>query len=159
MRAGGEVFIPTAPGAEITNYVHPVPAGLLTPHANYMRVKFTGRDQFKLGFKAAQVTGRFAYLNHLDDGRSYLLVRGFFSQPSSEYPEEPANSPGRRGDSIHLYDDDGGLGGFGELECQGQTIGGTTGLSNSTDQFVLWLYVGPKPRLLGIARHLLGIEV
>jgi hypothetical protein len=86
-------------------------------------------------------------------------VRSFFNNPSAPYAEEPSHSPGRRGHSIHIYNDDGNLGGFGELECNAQTIGGATGRSSSTDQVVLWLYVGSSNKVKEIALHLLGIEI
>ena len=102
---------------------------------------------------------RLAYFNHLDDGLAYLIVRDFFNNPSAAYIEEPAHLPGCRGHSVHVYNDDGKLGGFGEVECNGQTIGGVTGRSASTDQLALWLYVGTANKVREIALHLLGIEL
>ncbi len=67
--------------------------------------------------------------------------------------------PGCNGHSVHVYNDGGGFGGFGELEVMGQTIGGETGRSASSDQFLLWMFVGPDPSIKRIARHLLGIPV
>ena len=49
--------------------------------------------------------------------------------------------------------------GFGELECQAQAIGGEMGRSASTDQLILWLYVGSIGKVKTIARHLLGIRL
>ncbi len=124
-----------------------------------MRLKISGRKQFKVGYKAAHLYGRLGYLNQLDDGRSYLLVRNYFNNPSSPYAEEPPHQPGCNGHSVHVYNDGGGFGGFGELEVMGQTIGGETGRSASTDQFLLWLFVGPQPKIKRLARHLLGIPI
>ena len=62
----------------------------------------------------------------------------------------------REVDSIDIYNDGGIFGGFGELETQGQTIGGPTGLSSTSGQQVLWLYVGAPVKLAAIARQLLG---
>jgi len=58
-----------------------------------------------------------------------------------------------------VYNDSGALGGFGELECNGMTIGGETGRSTSTDVMTLWLYAGPEQKILQIIRNLLGINV
>jgi hypothetical protein len=111
-----------------------------------------------VGYKAAHLFGRVAYLNRFDDERSYLFVRNFFNNPSAAYAEEPAHSPGRRGHSFHVYNDGGMFGGFGELECEGQTIGGPTGRTSSTDQMLLWLYIGPDEKLRHILCHLFGIQ-
>ncbi len=64
----------------------------------------------------------------------------------------------RRGDSICVYNDDGGIGEFGEIECMGQAVG-WNGRTSSTDTLALWCYVGRLPDLQLIGRHLLGIEV
>jgi hypothetical protein len=83
----------------------------------------------------------------------------FFTNPSVPYVEGPFHTPGCQGHSFHVFNDDGGFGGFGELESNGQTIGGLTGRSSSTDQFVLWFYQGVIEKVKTIARHLLGIEL
>ncbi|MBN1671961.1 MAG: hypothetical protein JXR37_13060 [Kiritimatiellae bacterium] len=159
LNPGGTLLIPASPCVEYTDYYDPVGDELQSIHSNHVRLKLTGANQYKVGYKAAHVFGRIGYLNRLSDGRCYLLVRSFFSNPSAAYAEEPAHLPGGRGHSVHIYNDSGQFGGFGELECNAQTIGGATGRSSSTDQMVLWLYVGDEDKLKEITRHLLGIDV
>jgi hypothetical protein len=48
------------------------------------------------------------------------------------------------------------FGGFGELEVQGQTIGGSTGLAHVTDQQIIWLFLGEPANVTAIAGQLLG---
>ena len=86
-------------------------------------------------------------------------MRNFFNNPSAPYAEEPDHTPGCRGHSIHVYNDDGNAGGFGELECNAPTLGGETGRSSSTDELVLWLYIGAPAKVKEIGLHLLGIEL
>lgn len=159
LNPGGLLLIPASPRVEYTDYYEPVDESLQTIHPDHVRLQITGNRQYKVGYKSAHVFGRLAYYNHLDDGRAYLIVRNFFNNPSMPYAEEPDHSPGCRGHSIHVYNDDGNAGGFGELECNLQTIGGETGRSSSTDQLVLWLYVAARGELKEIALHLLGIEL
>ena len=125
---------------------------------DHVRVHITGDRRFKVGIKAAHLFGRLAYLSHLDDGRACLIVRSFFNNLSTRYIEEPTLSPGRWGDSVHVYNDGGALGGFGELECFGQTIGGDTDRTTSSDPMILWLYVGPEEQIEDISLHLLGVK-
>ena len=158
LNPGGVLHIPASPRVEYTDYFEPVDAAHQTIAADHVRLRLTGAQRYKVGYKAAHLTGRLAYFNRLDADRSYLLVRNFFNNPSAGYAEEPPAQPGRRGHSVHVYNDGGGFGGFGELECMGQTIGGTTGRTASTDQMVLWLYVGNPAKLREIALHLLGFE-
>jgi hypothetical protein len=130
-----------------------------TQTAHLIRFRLTGTRRYKVGLRAAHTFGRLGYLNSdPEGGRAYLVVRNYFNNPSSVYSEEPAHLPGARGDSIHVYNDGGMFGGFGELEVQGQTIGGQTGLSSITDRHIIWIYEGPQERIGRIAEHLLGLD-
>lgn len=159
LNPGGLLLIPATPTVESTDYYEPVGDTLQVFHPHYVGLKINGSRQYKVGYKAAHVFGRLAYFNYLSDSQAYLVVRNFFNNPSAPYLEEPPHLPGQQGDSIHVYNDDGRFGGFGELECHGQAIGGATGRPASTDQTVLWLYLGPGDRIKRIALHLLGIEL
>jgi hypothetical protein len=86
-------------------------------------------------------------------------VRNFFNNPSTIYNEEPVERPGFFGDSVHVYNDSGALGGYGELECAGQTIGGVSGKLRMTDEFLMWLYVGTPGKLNAISQILLGVDL
>jgi len=156
LRPGGNILIPTVPCVEITDYMEPINSSLQTIHPDHVSLRITGNRQYKTGYKSAHVTGRMAYFHHFDRKQAYLIVRNFYNNPSSIYPEEPPEMPGRRGDSIFIYNDDGALGGFGEMECMGQTIGGVTAKSSSTDPMALWIYKGPSKKLRMIISHLLG---
>jgi len=158
LNPGGLLLIPASPCVEFTDYYAPI-GDLHTIHSDHVRLKITGDRQYKVGYKAAHLFGRMGYFNHFDDGRAYLLVRNFFNNPSVPYAEEPDHAPGCRGHSIHVYNDSGDFGGFGEMECNLQTIGGVTGRSSSTDQLILWLYVGATDQVREIALHLLGVEL
>ncbi len=155
---GGMMLIPTTVEPDWRDYYEPAGNGQEF-HAYHVRVHITGQRRYKLGYQAAQSIGRLAYFNALDDGQAYLLVRSFFNNPSALYPEEAAQTPWTWGDSVHIYNDDGQLGGFGELEVHGQTIGGATQRSTSQDQLILWLYAGPAAQIKAIAHALLGIHL
>jgi hypothetical protein len=159
LNPGGELLIPSTPGVEYSDYYAPIDDTLQTIYPNHIRLQITGDRQYKVGYKAAQVFGRLGYYHTLEDGRAYLIARNFFNNPSVPYVEEPAHVPGRQGHSIHVYNDDGALGGFGELEVNGQTIGGESGNSTVTDHLLFWLFVGSPEQVKQIALHLLGVKV
>jgi hypothetical protein len=69
-----------------------------------------------------------------------------------------AAASGISAENGHIYNDGGALGGFGELECFGQTIGGDTYRTASSDPMILWLYVGPEEQIEDISLHLLGVK-
>jgi hypothetical protein len=159
LNPGGQLLIPASPQVEYSDYYEPITPEFQSIHPNHVSLRITGDRQYKVGYKAAHVFGRLGYFNQLDDNRAYLIVRNFFNNPAAPYVEERAAWPGRRGHSVHIYNDDGALGGFGELECNGQAIGGVTARSSSADPFVLWLYVGAVDKVKQLIPHLLGIEL
>jgi hypothetical protein len=121
-----------------------------------VELSITGRHRYKVGYGALQHFGRAAYARVLGGSRARLLVRSFFTNPSTHYLEEPPDRPGEHGDSLHVYNDDGHAGGFGEIECYGQAVGGADGRIASTDTALLWSYTGSVPALAEVARILLG---
>ena len=159
LNPGGTLYIPTLPCLEYTDYLAPAGQTYFQMHPNYVSLKITGDHHYKHGYKSTGVFGRLGYFNSLEEGYASLVVRNFFNNPSAHYSEEAAHIPGRRGHSIHVYNDDGGLGGFGELECNGQTIGGASGRSAALEQMVLWIYVGESQKVKEITWRLLGIRI
>ena len=154
--SGGWLWIPCAAEAEVTDYYAPIDADHLKRHSHFLQIAISGHMQYKIGLKAASIFDRMAYVNKLGDGRAYLIVRGFHNNPSAPYLEEPAHRPGCSGHAVHVYNDDGGLGGFGEMECGGQAVGGPTGRTSRTEQYLLWFNVGAPEKIDAIFLSLMG---
>lgn len=159
LNPGGTILIPASPRLQYVDYFEPVDEGHQKIYPDHVQLRITGNRRYKTGYMAAHITGRSAYFNKRSDGRGYLLIRSYFNNPSAPYLEEPPHSPGVRGKSLHVYNDGGVFGGFGELEVNGQAIGGGTGRHESTDQFVMWVFVGDSIQLQEIAIHLLGMNL
>jgi hypothetical protein len=159
LNPGGWLYIPALPYVEYTDYLAPVDEAFFKMHPHYVSLKITGDRNYKHGYKSSGVFGRLGYFRMLDGGEASLVIRNFFNNPSAHYSEEAAHIPGRRGHSIHVYNDDGGLGGFGEMECNGQTIGGASGRSAALEQLVLWIYTGDRENIREIALRLLGVQI
>jgi hypothetical protein len=160
LNPGGTMLISTTVAdAEVSTYFgDPAPDSLTVVDGAY-RLALTGRREYKVGYKAAHVTGRLGYLNTLADGRGYLIIRNYFNNPSAIYAEEPPRLPGVNGHSVHVYNGGGDFGQMGELEVTGQTIGGVSGRASSTDDFVLWVFSGAREQLQAIGRLLLGVTI
>jgi hypothetical protein len=159
LNSGGTLLISTLPHVEHTDYYQPTDNKYQRIYKNHARLRITGDRKYKVGYKSAYVVGRAAYINTLYDGRICMIIRSFFNNPSAYYAEEPFGIPGCHGHSLHVYNDDGSFGSFGELECNGQTIGGRTGKSSSNDTMSLWIYIGGKEKLQNILYQLLGIRI
>lgn len=155
---GGNLYLSTLPAAEHTDYYRPIDDEYLQAFPGYVRLKIDGVRQYKIGYKAVHFLGRVGYLNALEDGREYLFVRHYFSNPSAVYTKEPPQTPGCKGHPIHVYNDDGSYGGFAEVECSGQALGGDTGRASSEDLLLTWLYVGSSESIRRIAWSVMGVE-
>lgn len=160
LNAGGTLIIPlTDNTAHASDYFGDVPPQTRQPERGALRIFISGQRQYKVGYKAACVTGRMGYYHTSDAAPAYLLVRHFDNNPSALYSEEPPDAVGVRGHSVHVYNDGGQLGGFGEMEASGQAIGGDSGRTTSTDSFTLWAYRGTPQQLAWVARCLLGVDL
>jgi len=158
----GTIFVPCAEGVEYEDYYEKADESCLRIGDSVTRFEITGKRRYKVGLRSTQLFGRAGYLKATThEGASAsaaLLVRSFYNDPSSEYVEEPDSQPGCRGLSFHVYNDGGAFGGFGELECNGRTVGGTAG-NEVTDEFSFWLFHGSVERVEAIARALLGSDL
>ena len=155
LEPGGSVVMPTIGRALHRDYMEPVGARQRV-EAEHVVLSITGEHRFKVGYAALQHLGRLAYVRALDASRACLVVRSFFNNPSSHYLEEPPDRAGVNGDSVHVYNDDGNAGGFGEIECYGQALGSPGGREASCDTAVLWVYLGSFAAITTVARLLLG---
>jgi hypothetical protein len=158
IRTPGRALIPTTPQPQVTDYYEPVGA-LLDSRDRGVTVALTGADRFKVGFASAQTYGRLGFVRADLDGSYRLAVRISPNDPGGEYSEEPDFAPGLRGDSLHLYNDDGGLGGFAELESRGIPIGSEEDRVESSDEFATWWFRGAIDDIDEIATALLGLSV
>ena len=159
LNPGGKIYISSCSNVEYVDYYEEIDSEYQKINQNHVELNLSGNRRYKVGFKSAQIFGRVAYLNKCDDDNYYLIVKCFFNNPSSVYAEEPPAQPGDNGYSVHVYNDDGNFGGFGELECNLQTIGGDTGVQSSTDQILTWFYRGNKEDIENVLLSLMGVSV
>lgn len=157
VNAGGQIFIPTLPPYQYADYFEPVDEIHQRIFANHISLLITGTRRFKIGINAHAITGRLGYYYQHNPEHATLIVRNFFNNPSTTYPEEPPHLPGCNGHSVHIYNDGGGFGGFGEMEVQGQPIGSQLNRTSSEDTFLTWIYTGSPGTIRKIIPSLLGI--
>ena len=158
IRPGGLLYIPMYAPQLGTDYY--APAGELQYlDGDGVCLVITGKNKFKTAYKSAFLTGRFGYFLPLKGEEACLILLNYPNNPSALYSEEPPEVPGDTGYSIHIYSDDGGLGGFAEMECNLQTIGGPGGQDRAFDRVTKWIFTGPRQRLGKIAELLLGKDI
>ncbi len=154
----GDILIPVTDMAEYVDFYDPISDQYMQNDTDVTRLKATGDCRYKVGLKAAQVKGDILYFSE-QDGNPYLYVKRFFSNPSAEHGEESATLPGENGLSTYVYNDDGRIGGFSELECNLQPIGGRNRRRKSSDIICNWFFFGEFERLKEIAATLTGKQM
>lgn len=155
---GGAAIIPLPQGADVGWYWKTERTDTLQPFDTMSIVPFLPGNLFKMGFRAAQSNGTAAYVHALGKDHYSLIIRRFFINPSATYSEEPFFEPGDRGYALHLYNSGNDSDEFGEIECNGHSIGGDTGRTESHDTMLLWAYQGPQASLREIFYCLGGIS-
>jgi hypothetical protein len=155
---GGAILVPVVPGAEYQDHLEPAGEAHLELSGSRLRVLVRGDRLFKIELKAAHHFGRFGYYRPLPGGGAGLLVKLFFNNPSAAYVMEAPHRPGVRGYSLDIYHDDGGLGGFAEMECHGQPVGCPGGADWSEDRFLTWAYRGSEAAVREACMQLLGVS-
>jgi hypothetical protein len=118
-----------------------------------------GRDGLrqKLGLPPSAVTGRVAYVAPLGAGRSMALVRIFPVDPNGSYIENRDDARGKPGDALQIYDDNGRLGGFAEIEELGP-VGPLAGGAELVHPVTVHALTGPDRELRAAVRELLGLR-
>ena len=149
------VLIPASSELAYADYYEPVDQTILTVRDGAARLLASGARRYKIGLKAAHTRGDIVSIQE-DDGVSTLVIKRFFNNPSAPYAEEPAAHPGERGMSIHVYNDDGALGGFAELECN--MTPASAGRSSAAGEVVNWFFRGETQRMYRIAEILTGVK-
>lgn len=153
---GGTVFIPTRPDAELVDYFNSDVAHHCRRAADHVRFPVTGETPHKLGLRAADVTGRMAYLRPAGE-HGTLIVRQACVFAGGTYADYPAHSRERRDIALQFYNDDGRMGGFGEMEYH-SVAAAPDNLYVTRDLSRTWCFAGPLNKLQALGAQLLGVS-
>ena len=157
VRQGGESIVPTYGVPQIGWYHRPQSSDLVKIEDSPILVHHKENNLFKIGIHSTSLTGRVGYLHNAEKNVSpYLIIRNYWVSPSFEYCEEPFASPGENGYAFHLYNSADLNERFGEIECHGNAMGGSSGVHTSTLVMDTWFFEGNFHQLEMIAHQLLS---
>ena len=116
-------------------------------------VKIDGQFRGKIGIAPWAAKGAVCYLA---DG--YLIIKEFPVDPDGSYLDHPWGKPSDYGDAVQMYNDDGNMGGFGEMECHAPAsiIEPNDKISHTC---AVSFYTGDNDILKKIAEERLGIDM
>ncbi len=154
---GGQLLVPHFKGFDFVDYYEPVDSSIISDKGTYALVNVCSRKDHKIGFYAANTSGRAGYFYPVKDEICCLFIRNYYNDPAAVSVGEPWDRPGKNGCSLYLYIDGGNQGGFAEFESVGKSIGGITERISSVDTINYWFYYGNRKEIMEIAALLLGI--
>ncbi|BBI32757.1 DUF6786 family protein [Cohnella abietis] len=159
--AGGHAYVKTYGTAQPTDLFAPTGQSHLSVTDGVVRFNMDAKQAHKISLKSVQTTGRFGYFRRDENGCYYLIVRQIGVYPSSDYLDVPWSNPDDRGHCVQLYNDDGQIGSFGELEHHAPAVkwNQEKGLFTRDDVSQVWYYSGSYDSIAEVCRLLLGVEI
>lgn len=153
--AGGQLLVPTYGTAQVSRFFGAEDSARMRIEPGLVRFSIDARESFKASIKAPYATGRMGYYRLLGPERATLFVRQFAVRPSAAYGDAFFPNLGDTGHCAQVYNDDGTLGDFGEMEHHSPLLdrfGGTL-LEDVNETYA---YAGAVDTIGRIRRVLLG---
>ena len=157
----GTTLVPLAEGADpetaYREYFNPLGDRLVVQNG-IISVKIDGKYRSKIGVRPEASGKGIAFLRDNGDGSGILFLKTFPVEADGIYVDKPWGKPSDYGDAIELYNDDGNMGGFAELECHGPAKKLAKGDAQS-HTLQLHMFRGPIDELKNIGSTLLGADL
>lgn len=162
LKPSGTIVVPLRAGydpqAAYREYFNPLGDRLKISPNGAISVKIDGLYRSKIGVRPEAGGRGLAYLRDDGNGRGVLFVKMFEIDPNGIYVDKPWGTESDYGDAIELYNDDGNMGGFCEIECHGPAQQVARGETQS-HLMRLHIFRGPIPELKSIGSTLLGSDL
>ncbi len=146
---GGTVIAKIRSGAQPVSFIN---TAQWRVEGRTIRTDARTATSFKWSLRASQCAGRFMYLQSLADGQAGLVVRDFPVAEEAEYADCPCHAPHDTGHMCQAYIDDGGLGGFAELEIHAPSLQHGVRETNET-HCSTWGFIGPTEAIRGLSEE------
>ncbi len=157
----GTILVPLKDGSDpktaYREYFNPLGDRLVVRN-NIISVKIDGRYRSKIGVRPEAAGKGIAFLRDDGNNRGGLFVKLFPVDPNGVYVDKPWGTQSDYGDAIELYNDDGNMGGFAEIECHGPAKKLAKGDVQS-HTLELHIFRGSLPELKAICSALFGKDM
>ena len=158
----GTILVPINPPPKGKNpyqgYFEPILPERVDLSNNLLSVKIDGKRREKIGIPSECAKGLIAYFWTKEENQGVLYVKKFPVEDKGIYVDGPWGVKRENGDVIQMYNDDGKMGGFAEIECHGpaKVMKPNEEESHSLD---VYIFVGPQDKLKIIGSKMLGIDL
>jgi len=158
----GTMLIPLAekadPKTAYREYFNPLGPDRIAIENNIISVKIDGKYRSKIGVNAKAAGPGIAFLKDEGNGQGVLFVQLFPVDPKGIYVDKPWGKKSSYGDVIEMYNDDGNMGGFTEVECHSPAKKLAKGESMA-HEIHLHIFKGPIAELQKIGSVLLSCDI
>jgi len=157
----GTTLVPLVEGSDpktaYREYFEPLGDRLVVSN-DIISVKIDGKYRCKIGVRPEASKTGIAFLRDNRDNTGVLYVMLFPIDPYGIYVDKPWGTESDYGDAIELYNDDGNMGGFTEMECHGPAKKLERGETQS-HKTTLHIFSGSIPELKKIGSVLLDTDL
>lgn len=147
----GKVIAPTSGHADPRRFIGNPDVDV---YDNRIEIEGSTENSFKCGIHINVICGVMMYRKSLVDGRESLVVRTFETDPEGAYSDIPADDPHAFGYIEQFYVDDGGLGGFVELEYHSPSL--SINRTSLVNRSTVWGFIGEAEDIETIIEEYLG---
>ncbi|MBN1352339.1 hypothetical protein JXJ21_23280 [candidate division KSB1 bacterium] len=135
------------------DYFNVFPPDRISQSNGLISVKIDGKFRGKIGITPWAAKGAFCYLS-----AGYMIIKEFPVDAEGKYLDHPWGKPSDYGDAVQMYNDDGNMGGFAEMECHAPAdiIAPNAKISHTSK---VYFFVGENETLIKIAADWLGIDM
>jgi hypothetical protein len=122
LKANGTMIIPTKDvkdprGANYRNFFNVFTPDRISVKPDNITVKLDGKFRGKIGIAPWAAKELLACIYNVSKDEAILFVKNFSVNPTGKYLDKPWGKPSEYGDAVEMYNDDGKMGGFCEMEC------------------------------------------
>jgi len=125
LNANGTMIIPIKEvkdkrGENYRNFFNIFTPDRISVKPNNITVKMDGKFRGKIGIAPWAAKELLAYLYDINNDEAILFVKNFSVNPEGKYLDKPWGKESSYGDAVEIYNDDGKMGGFCEMECHAE---------------------------------------
>jgi hypothetical protein len=157
----GTMLVPLVKGSDpktaYREYFNPLGNRLVVSN-DIISVKIDGKYRSKIGVRPEASNSGIAFLRDNRDNTGVLYVLLFPIDLEGIYVDKPWGTQSSYGDAIELYNDDGKMGGFAEIECHGPAKKLGRGEVQS-HHAMLYIFAGTIPELKTIGSTLMNADL
>lgn len=148
---GGRVIAPTSAKADVLPFIG---MPIVDIFGDRLEIPGSTEASFKCGIHKDISPGVMMYRRGLKNGSDSLVVREFEIDADGVYADTPVGAPQESGYIVQFYVDDGGFGGYVELEYHAPSV--SAAQPSVSDRSTVWGFIGSSAEIDQVIQLYMG---